>query len=109
MLHLLGHMLFGLVVGVVAKLLMPGQHPGGLIATMLLGIVGAWIGGVIGRALRIYPPGHPAGFLMALIGAMILLALYGYFTGPPPISVHLLPEPRSVYYGFHESACPRFS
>jgi uncharacterized membrane protein YeaQ/YmgE (transglycosylase-associated protein family) len=87
MLHVFGHMLFGLVVGIVAKLLMPGQHPGGVIATMLLGIVGAWLGGVIGRALKIYPPGHPAGFLMALIGASIVLLIYGYFTGPQPIRV----------------------
>ena len=87
MLHVFGHMLFGLVVGIVAKLLMPGQHPGGLIATMLLGLVGAWLGGVIGRALRIYPPGHAAGFLMALLGAVIMLMIYGYFTGPQPVRV----------------------
>ena len=88
MLHILGHLLFGLVVGIVAKLLMPGQHPGGLIASMILGIIGAWLGGVIGRALHIYPPGHPAGFLMALLGAMIVLAIYGYFTTPASVRVY---------------------
>ncbi len=82
MLHTIGHMLFGLVVGIVAKLLMPGQHRGGIIATMLLGIVGAWLGGLIGRALGLYPPGHPAGFIMATIGAILVLAVYGYLTRP---------------------------
>ncbi len=97
MLHIFGHMLFGLVVGIVAKLLMPGQHPGGLIATTLLGILGAWLGGVIGRALHIYPPGHPAGFLMALLGAMLLLVLYGYFSSPPAVRVRNgLPEQAAI-------------
>ena len=82
MIHAIGHMLFGLVVGVVARLLMPGQHRGGLIATMLLGIIGAWVGGLIGRAMGMYPPGHPAGFIMATIGAVIVLAVYGYVTRP---------------------------
>jgi uncharacterized membrane protein YeaQ/YmgE (transglycosylase-associated protein family) len=82
MLHAIGHMLFGLVIGIVAKLLMPGQHRGGIIATMLLGVVGAWIGGLIGRSLGMYPPGHPAGFIMATIGAIIVLAVYGYLTRP---------------------------
>ena len=82
MIHAIGHMLFGLVVGIVAKLLMPGQHRGGIIATMLLGIVGAWVGGLIGRAMGMYPPGHPAGFIMATIGAIIVLVVYGYLTRP---------------------------
>jgi uncharacterized membrane protein YeaQ/YmgE (transglycosylase-associated protein family) len=82
MLHMLGHMLFGLIVGIVAKLLMPGQHRGGIIATMILGVIGAWLGGMIGRALHIYPPGHPAGFIMAVIGAIVVLAIYGFLTRP---------------------------
>jgi uncharacterized membrane protein YeaQ/YmgE (transglycosylase-associated protein family) len=61
----------GLVVGVVAKLLMPGRDPGGLIITTLLGIVGAVIGGFLGRSLGLYGPGEPAGFLMATLGALI--------------------------------------
>ncbi len=61
---------------------MPGQHPGGIIATMLLGIIGAWLGGLIGRALHLYAPGHPAGFVMAVIGAAVVLVIYGYFTRP---------------------------
>jgi len=72
----LGWILFGLVVGVVAKLLMPGRDPGGFIVTILLGIVGAAVGGWLGRALGLYEPNQSAGFFMALIGAIILLAIY---------------------------------
>jgi len=68
--------LFGLVVGVVAKLLMPGRDPGGFIITILLGIAGALLGGWLGRAMGFYGPGEGAGFLMALLGAVVLLALY---------------------------------
>jgi uncharacterized membrane protein YeaQ/YmgE (transglycosylase-associated protein family) len=74
--HILGWILFGLVVGVVAKLLMPGRDPGGFIVTILLGIAGALLGGWIGRAVGWYQPGDPVGFLMAIVGAIILLAIY---------------------------------
>lgn len=88
---MIGHMFFGLVVGIVAKLLLPGQHPGGIIATMLLGIIGAWLGGLLGRAMGMYPEGHPAGFLMALVGAVVVLVAYGFLTrpsAPTTASVH---------------------
>jgi uncharacterized membrane protein YeaQ/YmgE (transglycosylase-associated protein family) len=68
--------LFGLVVGVVAKLIMPGRDPGGLILTIVLGVIGALMGGWLGRALGLYHPGEPAGFLMAVVGAVIVLAVY---------------------------------
>jgi len=68
--------LFGLVVGVVAKLLMPGRDPGGFIITILLGIAGALLGGWLGRAMGLYGPGEGAGFLMALLGSVVLLVLY---------------------------------
>lgn len=68
--------LFGLIVGAVAKLVMPGRDPGGIIVTMLLGIAGAVLGGFIGRALGFYGEGETAGFLMAFLGAVVLLALY---------------------------------
>jgi uncharacterized membrane protein YeaQ/YmgE (transglycosylase-associated protein family) len=68
--------LFGLVVGVVAKLLMPGRDPGGFIITILLGIAGALLGGWMGRAMGFYGPDQGAGFLMALLGSVLLLALY---------------------------------
>jgi uncharacterized membrane protein YeaQ/YmgE (transglycosylase-associated protein family) len=67
---------FGLVVGVVAKFLMPGRDPGGIILTIVLGIVGALVGGWIGRALGFYAEGEPAGFLMAVVGAVVVLLLY---------------------------------
>ncbi|MDX2149797.1 MAG: GlsB/YeaQ/YmgE family stress response membrane protein [Bryobacteraceae bacterium] len=76
MFALLTWILFGLVVGVIAKLLMPGRDPGGFIVTILLGIAGAILGGYIGRALGWYEAGQGAGFLMALLGAIILLAIY---------------------------------
>lgn len=67
---------FGLVVGIVAKFLMPGPDPGGMIVTIVLGIVGALLGGWIGRAMGVYQPGQPAGFVMAVIGAIVVLAIY---------------------------------
>jgi uncharacterized membrane protein YeaQ/YmgE (transglycosylase-associated protein family) len=79
--HVIGHMIFGLIVGVVAKLIFPGHDPGGIIVTMLLGIAGAWVGGFIGRALGWYGPSHPAGFIMAVIGALILLFVYHLVVG----------------------------
>jgi uncharacterized membrane protein YeaQ/YmgE (transglycosylase-associated protein family) len=81
----LGWILFGLVVGIVAKLLMPGRDPGGFIITTLLGIVGAVIGGFLGRSLGLYGPGEPAGFLMATLGAVVLLFIYRMFRRPARI------------------------
>lgn len=68
--------LFGLVVGIVAKLIMPGRDPGGLFLTIVLGVVGALLGGWLGRAMGLYHAGEPAGFLMAVVGAVIVLAVY---------------------------------
>lgn len=76
MFGVLGWILFGLVVGAIAKLLMPGRDPGGFIVTILLGIAGALLGGFLGRALGWYREGEPAGFLMSLIGAVVLLVIY---------------------------------
>ena len=76
MFGILGWIIFGLVVGVLAKILMPGKDPGGIIVTMLLGIVGALLGGFIGRALNFYQPGEPAGLLMSIVGAVLVLAIY---------------------------------
>ena len=78
--HILIWILFGLVVGVVAKFLMPGPNPGGLIMTTVLGIVGAVLGAWIGRLLGFYREGQPAGFIMAVIGAIIVLAIYHFVT-----------------------------
>jgi uncharacterized membrane protein YeaQ/YmgE (transglycosylase-associated protein family) len=71
---------FGLIVGAVAKLIMPGRDSGGIIVTILLGIVGSLLGGWLGQALGMYGPGEPAGFVMAVIGAIVVLFLYRLLT-----------------------------
>jgi uncharacterized membrane protein YeaQ/YmgE (transglycosylase-associated protein family) len=73
---ILSWIVFGLVIGIIAKLLMPGKDPGGFIITILLGIAGALIGGFIGRAMGLYSAGQSAGWIMSVLGAIILLALY---------------------------------
>ena len=72
---------FGLVVGVVAKFIMPGNDPGGIVLTIVLGIVGAMFGGWLGRVLGFYRPGEAAGFVMAIVGAIVILALYRVVSG----------------------------
>jgi len=86
MFGVLGWILFGLVVGIIAKLLMPGRDPGGFIITALLGIAGAVLGGFLGRAFGFYGPGEPAGFLMSTLGAVILLFIYHKLRRPTAIS-----------------------
>ena len=73
---ILSWILFGLVVGVIAKLLMPGRDPGGFIVTILLGIAGALFGGFIGRAMGFYGESQGAGWIMSILGAILLLAVY---------------------------------
>jgi len=74
--HIIGWIFFGLVVGIVAKFLMPGRDPGGFFITALLGIVGALVGGFLGRLIGWYGDGDPVGFVVAVIGSIILLAAY---------------------------------
>ena len=74
--HVIGWIVFGLIVGVVAKLLMPGRDPGGFVVTIAIGIVGALLGGFLGRLLGLYREGDPVGFFMAVIGAILLLWIY---------------------------------
>jgi len=76
MLTILGWILFGLVVGILAKLVMPGDDPGGIVVTIALGIVGAMVGGFAGRLLGFYQAGEGAGYFMATLGAVLLLFLY---------------------------------
>jgi uncharacterized membrane protein YeaQ/YmgE (transglycosylase-associated protein family) len=76
MFGILGWIVFGLIVGALAKLVMPGKDPGGILITMMLGIVGSVAGGYVGRALGLYAPGEPAGIIMSIIGAVLLLAVY---------------------------------
>ena len=80
MFGVLGWIIFGLIVGVVAKLIMPGRDPGGFIITILLGVAGALVGGFLGRALGFYGPDQVAGYIMSIVGAIILLALYRMMT-----------------------------
>ena len=72
----LGWIVFGLIVGIVAKFLTPGRDPGGFIVTILLGIAGALLGGFLGRAAGWYHEGDPVGFVMAVVGSIVLLVLY---------------------------------
>jgi uncharacterized membrane protein YeaQ/YmgE (transglycosylase-associated protein family) len=76
MIHMIGHAIFGLIIGYLARMVMPGRLHGGLIMTMIVGLVGAWLGGLIGRMTGMYREGHPAGFFMAFIGALIVLYIY---------------------------------
>ena len=76
MLTFLGWILFGLIVGVLAKVVMPGHDPGGIVVTMALGIVGAMVGGFVGRLLGFYQAGEGAGYIMATLGAVLILFLY---------------------------------
>ena len=84
--EILGWMVFGLVIGVIAKLIMPGRDPGGFFVTMFLGILGAVVGGWIGRSLGIYGPGEPAGFIVATVGAIVLLTVYRFATRRGPLT-----------------------
>jgi uncharacterized membrane protein YeaQ/YmgE (transglycosylase-associated protein family) len=81
MFGVIGWIIFGLIVGALAKLLMPGRDPGGIIVTMALGIAGALLGGFLGRALGWYGENDGAGFLMSLAGAVLLLWIYRMMVG----------------------------
>ena len=79
--HLLWTLIIGLVIGAVAKLLMPGKDPGGFIITILLGIAGSFIATFLGRAVGWYREDSGAGFIASVLGAMLLLLLYRLFAG----------------------------
>jgi uncharacterized membrane protein YeaQ/YmgE (transglycosylase-associated protein family) len=81
MLGVIAWIVFGLVVGIIAKLLMPGRDPGGFIVTVLLGIAGAVAAGYLGRAAGWYREGDSAGLLMSVVGAIVLLAIYRMVVG----------------------------
>ena len=78
---ILGTLVIGLIVGVIAKLLMPGRDPGGCLITILLGLAGAFVAGFLGRAIGWYEPGQPAGFIASVIGAMLVLLVYRLIRG----------------------------
>lgn len=74
--HLLWALFIGLIIGAVAKLLTPGRDPGGFIITSLIGIAGSLVATYLGQAMGWYAPGQGAGFIMSVLGAVLLLALY---------------------------------
>lgn len=77
---LLATLLIGLIIGAIAKLLVPGRDPGGWIITILLGIAGSWVGTFLGRTLGLYTEGQAAGWIASIVGAVVLLLLYRLFT-----------------------------
>jgi len=79
--HILWMLLIGLVIGALAKLVMPGRDPGGIIVTILIGIAGSLIAGVLGHAAGWYATGQQAGFVASVLGAVILLAIYRLIAG----------------------------
>ncbi len=79
--HLLWMIIVGLIVGALAKLIMPGHDPGGIVVTILLGIGGSILAGFLGRAVGWYAEGQPVGFIASVIGAIIILAIYRVIIG----------------------------
>jgi uncharacterized membrane protein YeaQ/YmgE (transglycosylase-associated protein family) len=74
--HIILFLLFGLVVGVLARLIVPGRERGGWVVSMLLGVGGSLFGGFFGRIVGLYREAQPAGFVMSLLGAIALVAVY---------------------------------
>jgi uncharacterized membrane protein YeaQ/YmgE (transglycosylase-associated protein family) len=72
----LSWLISGLIIGALAKFVMPGRDPGGIIITILLGIAGAFVGSYVGQTLGWYQPGQPAGWIVSILGAIILLVIY---------------------------------
>jgi uncharacterized membrane protein YeaQ/YmgE (transglycosylase-associated protein family) len=81
MLALLWEGLIGLLVGAVAKFVMPGKDPGGILITMLLGIVGSFVATYLGQMIGWYRQGDAAGFVMSVAGAVLLLVIYRFLRG----------------------------
>ena len=81
MMHVIWEAIIGLIVGALAKLVMPGKDPGGIFITMLIGVAGSLLATFIGSHVGLYREGQSAGFIMSLIGAIILLAIYRLFKG----------------------------
>jgi len=80
--HLIGTLLIGLIVGALAKLIMPGKDPGGIWVTMFLGVAGSFLAGFLGRAIGWYhDPGSGPGLIASVIGALIILGIYRLGTG----------------------------
>lgn len=78
---IIGTLLIGLIAGIIAKLLMPGRDPGGFIITILLGIAGAFLATWLGQAVGWYRGDDQAGFIGAVVGAVVILAIYRLIAG----------------------------
>ncbi len=79
MIHIIGFLLFGLLIGVLARMLVPGGGSGGWVVSMAMGVAGCMLGGFFGRVAGLYREGEPAGFVMSLLGAFTLVAVYHAF------------------------------
>jgi uncharacterized membrane protein YeaQ/YmgE (transglycosylase-associated protein family) len=79
--QILMFLLFGLVIGALARFFVPGKERGGWIVSIVVGIVGSMVGGLLGRVVGIYHEGEPAGFVMSLLGAMAVVAVYHAIAG----------------------------
>jgi uncharacterized membrane protein YeaQ/YmgE (transglycosylase-associated protein family) len=79
--HILWMLIIGLVIGALAKLIMPGKDPGGVLITMVIGVVGSLLAGFLGRSLGWYHEGESAGFIASILGSVILLAGYRAIAG----------------------------
>ena len=85
--HIIGTIIFGLIVGIIAKFIMPGPNePSGFIMTAILGIVGAFVATFLGQAIGWYGPNDAAGWIASIIGAIIVLAIYGFIVSRRPVS-----------------------
>jgi uncharacterized membrane protein YeaQ/YmgE (transglycosylase-associated protein family) len=74
-------LIIGLVAGGLAKMIMPGKDPGGIVVTMLIGVAGSFVAGMLGRSLGWYDTNEGAGFIASILGAVILLAIYRVIAG----------------------------
>ena len=83
--HIIWMLLIGLVIGALAKLVMPGKDPGGIIITMLIGVAGSVLAGMLGQSVGWYAQGQSAGFIASILGALLLLALYRVVVGRKPV------------------------
>jgi uncharacterized membrane protein YeaQ/YmgE (transglycosylase-associated protein family) len=84
MFHILWEAIIGLIIGALAKLIMPGKDPGGIFITMLLGVAGSLLATFLGSHLGLYREGQRAGFLMSVLGAIVLLGIYRLFRRKQP-------------------------
>ena len=100
MFGILGTIIFGLIVGVIAKMMMPGKDPGGIIITILLGIAGSVLGRWVGQMLGFYGEADAAGFLMSLVGAVLLLMLVEMLNSAVEVLVDRISTERHPLSGY---------